>query len=287
MAATGLTTGNEALYALKSRWESIFRTAANEESVIIKDFDSPQSTERIDNLLNIRIVPVFTLTEYTSTLEGNPATGYQDAAITAVTCSPRFFGGIVQFPDNLKSNLGAPDFAQLEAAYRKQGLAALDAQFDAVGAALASAVSTVKGPGNFDKTSLLDAINAVVTGGKDHIKIGTDRVHVKYHPTQWKHLMAVAEIANAYARGDKQNPNVKGVIMDAWGADFAETGNVLLSGGFYHNMFFLKSAFVFGWNLKPTVKPMQDYEYSSRLVVEGEGGAAEVFDADACVHKSA
>ena len=287
MAVLAITTGTEGLAALKSRWDSAFRTAPNEESVIIKDFDKPTGVERIDNTLYIRIVPIVTPASIASSSKGSDAEGYQNASITAISATPSFYGSIVQLPDNLISNLGAADTAALEAAYRKQSLAALDQQFDALGGNLATAVGTIKGPGNFDKTSLLDAINAVVTGAKDHLKIGVDNVHVKYHPTQWQHIMAVAEIANAYARGDKQNPNVKGVVMDAWGATFAETGNVKLSGGFYYNMFFVKSAFVQGWNLKPTVKPMQDFEFSRRLVVEAEGGCAEVFDGDAAVHKSA
>lgn len=287
MAATGIRTGTEGLAALKSRWEAAYRAAPNEEALIIGDFDKPEGVERLDNKLYIRIVPVVTPIQIASSAHGSDGNGYQTASITSVYAEPSFYGAIVQLPDNLKSNLGNPDFAQLEAVYRKQGLAALNSQFDGIGAQLALSVSTLKGPGNFDQTSLLDAINAVVTNAKEHVQIGTTRILVKYHPSQWKHLLAINVINQAYSRGDKANPLVKGLLVDALGAKFTETGNIAFSGGFYHNLIHAPQAFVWAWNLMPMVKPTQDFEFSKRIVLEGEGGGCEVFDADAVTYRTA
>jgi len=282
----GIRPGTEGASALKSRWDAVFRTKANEEMTIANDFDTPAGVEMIGDTLYIRIVPAITAQTLAGTSEGTSPT-YHTGTITRVSDTPTFGYGAVELPDHLITRLGQADAAQLEAKYRSQLLAALDVQVDYDAGGLGPGISTVKGPGNFDKTQILDMQTSLATNAKDHYKAGQTECHLKYHPSQIKYVGNIAEFANANTRGGADNPNVKGVILKAWGMTFAETGNINLSAGNYWNMMFVRSFAVLAWNRKPFVKPAQDFELTKRILAECDFCTLEVFDEDAVAFKSA
>lgn len=284
----GITPGTEGASALKNRWDAVFRTKANEEMVIANDFDSPQGVEMIGDRLWVRIVPIISMNTLASTAQGQGAgILYHTTSISRVSAVPTFIYGAVQLPDHLVTRLGSPDSAQLEAKYRSQLLAALDAQVDADAGTMIAGFSAVKGPSNIDKVTLLDAQTTLATNAKQHYVAGSTQCHLKYHPSQMKNVNAIAEVANANFRGDTANPNVRGVILKAWGMTFAETGSVQFSAGNYQNALFVPSAVVLAWNRKPYVKPAQDFELTHNIYGQADYGFVEVFDEDGVTIKSA
>jgi hypothetical protein len=248
------------------------------------DFDSGQ-LEMIGDTAYVRIIPKITASRLATTDQGSSPT-YHTGTVLRATVTPYFSYGAVELPDHLLSKLGAPESAALEAGYRKQLLAALDEDVDSLCGDLGPSISTVKGPANGDKSLILDMQTSLATNSKNHVVVGQTEVHLKYHPSQIKYIGNIAEFANANTRGDSANPNVKGVILKAWGMTFTETGSIDFSGGFYWNMMFAPLYAILAWNLKPRVKVPQDFELTKRLFGECESGPAEVFDEDAVVWKS-
>src|SRR3990172_8038295 len=118
----GIRPGTEGANALKSRWDAVFRTKANEEMAIANDFDTPQGVEMIGDTLYVRIIPAITAQTLASTDQGTTPT-YHVGTITRMSDTPTFSYGAVELPDHLVSRLGQSDAAQLEAKYRQQLLA--------------------------------------------------------------------------------------------------------------------------------------------------------------------
>ena len=275
-------------YALKSHWDAVFRTKATEEMAIANDFDAPQGVDVVGDQLLIRIIPMITAQTLLGTAQADPtALNWVIDTILRVTQTPTFSYGAVSLPEHLTARLGAPDTGQLEAKYRQQLLAALNAAVDYNAGGLGPGISSIKGPGTLDKTQILDMQTTLATNSKNHVVVGVTEVNLKYHPSQIKYVGNIAEFANAATRGDAANPTVKGVILKAWGMTFAESGNINLSAGFYWNMMFAKSYGVLAWNQKPYVKPAQDYALASNIIGACDYCNVEVFDEDGVVFKSA
>jgi hypothetical protein len=288
VAYGGIRPGTEGASALKQAWDAVFHLKGFEEAAIVNDFDRPQGVDATGSTLNIRILPAVTARTAGDTAQlGVTDLTYETATILNVTDTPTFTYAIVGIPKNLSDRLGGPDTAQLEAGYRKQMLGAIMAAVDADGGSLGSGISTVKGPGNFDKSQILDCQTSLATNSKNHIVVGQTEVHLRYHPSQIKYIGNIAEFANANQRGDAANPNVKGVILKAWGMTFAETGNILFSGGFYWNMMFAKTFAVLAYNQAPQIDGTEEYGFSTLIKGHADYLNVEVFDEDAVTFKSA
>ncbi len=285
MAILGILPGTEGVLALKSRWDAEFRLKAVEEATIVNDFD-PVEGGGVGDYLYIRIIPTATAQVLSTTTEGSALT-YNESTILRVYGEPRAIHSSVAIPEHMVSRLGSPDAAKMEAGLRKTLLESLDVDMDSRAGSMATSIGTILGPSNFDKSFLLNAQGTLATNAKSHVKIGSTPMHLKYHPTQIKYLNSVAEIANAESRGDAENPNVKGVILKAWGMTFAETGNITTSAGKYWNMLFAKSAFARAWNKEPYTKVPQDLELNKVIIAYTDYILAEVFDEDCVILQSA
>lgn len=282
----GIRPGTEGILALTDEWTAEFKLKPNEEMVIANNFDSPVGASKIGNQMHIRILPVISANTLATTDQGTglAAGNYHTGTILEITVDPTFAYGIVEIPDHMVSKLSDSDSGAMKAGYRKQLLASLNTYIDEIAGELASGASAQKGaPSNFDKSLLLDAQGTLATNAKEFIKLaqGTP-MFLCYHPSQVKHVNAISEITAAYARGDSANPNVKGVVIDAWGMSMAESGNIEQDQGVTYNMLHAKQGYVLAYNVKPKLKEPQDYEFAVRLPAFCEFGVAEVFD-EACV----
>jgi hypothetical protein len=289
MAVAGIRPGTEGLNLTRELWNAMFQAQPNEEPAISGDFMTPDSVEqRMGELLHIRIVPTVAAQSLASTDQANAANlTFHTTTALEVTATPvgRYFA--INFPISLDAKLIDSDLMSMRATYRKQGIAGLDEAIDAYAAlTLAPLASDVKGPANFDKASLLDLYWSVRRRAKDHVKDGT-QVHLKYHPTQGPFITTIDSVMNADARGDGENPNVKGTIIKALGFTLTETGNILYTGGQYYNMAFCKQAYVLAYNRKPFIKQVEDDGLSASMFGYTEFGVQEVFDSDCSVHLSA
>jgi hypothetical protein len=279
--------GTEGSALLKTEYDADIRTKAYEMPKLIADFDKPAGISKVGNLLTVRIIPTGTLRTLLSTGEGTGLT-YETATTLSVTASPVGRYMAVEIPDHLVSKMVDGEEAQTKKKYRDILLSGVKEGMDAyAGSTLAPGISTAKGPANFDKAGLLDAKQSLRINAKEHYDLKTSQVHVKYHPSQIKHIESISEIMNADARGDSENPNVSGYVVKAWGMTFSDAGTIYSAAGVVYNMLHLKSAFVAGYNQVPYLKNPQDYELVVRFICYGEMAVVEVFDEDAVLFKSA
>lgn len=278
MAAAGIRPGNEGANALRQEWDADIKTKPNEESVVTKRFGKPMGVDKIGEQLHIRILPTVAANRLETTAQGQGAgITYHTGNILEVTCDPFFSYGIVELPDHFLSKLNSPDQAAIKAGYRKQLMASLNEDIDREGGELAAGASVTKGaPSDFDKSLLLDALGTLRQNAKEFVKDGTP-MYLCYHPSQIRHVNAIGEITNAYATG-KSRGNIDGVVIDAWGAELAESGNVWQDAGVTYNLLHAKEAFVKAFNVEPTMKDPQEFEFVTRMPAYSEAGVVEVFD---------
>lgn len=278
-------TSGSGLNALTEEWTAEIMTKPNEEGVLVSKFSRPHDTKKIGNQLHMTIVPTIPATELSASADPLLVTPDHQELIE-VTLSSTFSYNYVEISDTQFAKMMADRAGKLKAAYRKQLLAGLNTKQDTEGGELASSLSTQLGGGNFDQTLLVQAKGTLVINAKEFVRFndGVPSIHLVYHPTQMQYIDIIAGITQAYARGDKQNPAVKGVVHDAWGMSFAETGNVLVSGGFAYNLIFTPECFAIAYNEQPQLKAPQEYLYAVRILAKQEFGVAEVFDeAGVCV----
>lgn len=289
MAYTGIRPGDEGLNALRERWDARFLLKGFEEAAIVNDFDRPNEVKNVGEQLHIRIIPAIT-TQSTNdaTAELDP-TGltYVSDAIEEVLATPSYVYNAVGLPNNLTLRLGEPDTAAIEAGYREMQLGSLVAAVDYAGGGLFPSISTVKGPANADQALILDMQTSLATNAKNHVTLGTTEMHLRFHPSQIKYVHAIAAYANAEQRGDKENPNVRGVILKAQGMTLLETGNINFSNGNYWNALYAKSFAVLAYNKAPHTLSAQKYGLTTLLLGEADYLVVEVFDSDAVAWKSA
>lgn len=282
-----MTPGGDGAALLRTEYDADFRTKAYELPRIIADLDRPQGIDKVGNLLTVRIIPRFTATALAAADTGASLTADANAT-TSVTASPVGRYGYVQVPEHELSKMARGEDNQLKGKIRDQLLGTVKESLDAyAGSTLGPGISTAKGPLNFDKANLLDAKQSLRINARGHYDIKTSTVHVKYHPSQIKHIESIAEIMNADMRGDSENPNVSGYVVKAWGMTFGDSGNIYSSAGVVYNMIHLSSFAAAGWNQTPYNKPTQDYELQTRFIAYGEMAVVEVFDEDAVLFKSA
>lgn len=272
---------------LKTMYDSDFRTKANEEPVVIADFDKPQGVERIGNSLVIRIIPVIAAQTLAASDTGQSLTAHTGTT-TSVTASPVGRYGFVEIPIHLTSKFDGSENAAIIAAYRDQLKGSLDQEKDVYGAqtSITSAGVQTHGPVNFDKSNLLAAKRKLRTSAKSHFKNGS-MIHMKYHPSQIDYVESIDSIMNAEARGDSENPYVTGFVNKAFGMTFAETANVYSAAGVVHNMLHLTSAFVQAYNINYKLLDPQDYLLTTRYLAYSEFGVAVPFPEDALDFQSA
>lgn len=168
-----------------------------------------------------------------------------------------------------------------ESPYRKMIIYGMAEYLDSYGAALAANLATnVKGSAlaSVDKGLLLDVMQALATSAQREFELGKDAWFIKLHTSQIKNAMNQFDLTASNVRGDGTKPMVTGWLSPTLGAEIVSSGNVYVSGGIAHNLCYLPTAFVEGFNEEPNIIPAQDYELVVRLIGYGEFGQSEAFD---------
>ena len=266
--------------ALKDMWDAEIKSHPYEESVICALLDRPNGVEKAGNQLWVRILPRFTAQTLTGTQEGTTL-NYFAGAVERVAIVPVFSYSAAQVPDHLTSKLTSADSGNLLAGFRRGMMKAVQAAFDVDAGTLGTGFSNALGlPSNLDQSMLLAGKGLLVTNAKEFVNFnsGSPNINLVYHPSQMQYVDAIVGIMHAYARGDKSNPTVSGVVHDAWGLHLVETGNIYTAAGVAYNMLFTKEAGVAAYNLEVKMKDPQQFEAVTRYICEGEAGFDEQFD---------
>lgn len=94
---------------------------------------------------------------------------------------------------------------------------------------------------------------------------------------QLQYVTAIPEFNSAEARGDSENPYVKGFVSKANGIVFNYSSVVAQDGSGYHNAVFLAEALTVRWNNRSRIK-RQDQELQNRWIAYANLGSAVVHD---------
>lgn len=278
----GIRPSPEGASALRRMYTAEFKTSPNEEAVVTSHFGSPDGVEKIGDLLNIRVIPTMNTSTLGDTAQGT-GIDYNVQTIQNVTADTTFAYAALEIPRHLVTKMTRADMASMRKGQRSQAMKALATKRDSDATAFIAANCSIQQgmPNHFDRPTLLTAIATVVERAREFVDIygsGGPKVFLAYHPREIPYLLQIPEITAAYARGDKQNPNKTGVILDAYGLEFAETGLVYTANNVAYNPAFTDQAYVQGYNQEADMLPEQSYELVTRYIAIQEYGFVEVFD---------
>lgn len=164
----------------------------------------------------------------------------------------------------------------------------LNEQIDAVCLQDASTLATnTTGSGTavIDKPGLLNLLEKLRFAARSAIKLGETKLWTIIHPGQFGDLMTVPELTAANLRGDSQDPNVRGMVLNGLGLNYKVSGNVYTSGGAAFNVIFVPEAFGIGWNEKPVVMA-QEFELQYRIIAYSNFAHAVVWDDRAALYET-
>lgn len=277
--ATVVTTTHFTNY-LETNWSPRLLLDATEEMEIASNFmqGSDLDVQKMGNLLYVRKVAVKTANKVAGTvaLDSEALTMEADTE-TAVSVSPQFAYCAATYSEQVQQRLMA--YPKLEKAVRTQFLRALTERIDLDAGALASDLSQSVSDVNISAALIRQALGVLRAGAKREFTFGKTPAFLRIHSSQAQHLFGIAEITSANLRGDSDNPNVTGMLVQAWGTNVAISDNIESEGGNRRNMLFVKPAFALVYNAEPQLEPPQREGLATIVSAFADYGVAEIYDA--------
>lgn len=114
------------------------------------------------------------------------------------------------------------------------------------------------------------------TNGEGRVN-GPKTIYGHFHVSQQVSLQGIPEVNSAEARGDSENPYVKGLWVKGFGLNIDTNTTVAQDANGYHNAVFLAEAITVRWNVRSRIK-RQDYEYRNGYFGYANFGSAVVYD---------
>jgi len=106
---------------------------------------------------------------------------------------------------------------------------------------------------------------------------GPNQIYGFFSHTQYPNLVNIPEVNTAEARGDSENPYIKGIWVRGFGFMLMISTVVAVDGNGWHNALFLKEGLVTGWNVRTRIK-RQDDELQNRLIIYNNMGSSVQHD---------
>lgn len=145
------------------------------------------------------------------------------------------------------------------------------------------ATNSVGGAGqDITKALILVAQGKLSATAGHYFDQGVTECFLEYHHSQHNAVFNIPDITAAYARGDKANPNVTGIIVEALGSKFVQSGNIYRNGGITYNCLHIRLSHGIGYNQRMSVD-LQKYLYAHRLLGIVDFMAMEQKDEYACL----
>jgi hypothetical protein len=242
--------------------------------------------ERIEGQLIIRKVGTMTAVKAagTASLDTTNLTYEQDTEV-GVTVDPQFAYAAAAYTKPVMTRM--LEFPEYMKAKREQFMRALALVEDIdAGALFDDLATTVLGgaAATFTQDLFFQAVGELRTQAQREYTPGNPSTvaHLRIHPKQLRYAYAIAAISQAHIRGDGANPMVTGRLNEALGVDIKFTGNVVNSGGAFHNALFIADAFVRAMNLDAEFQDEQWNGLALQVIACKEYGQAELYDSYAC-----
>lgn len=265
---------------LKTTYDSEFGLDPSEEGVITPFVAKPVGSTAIGNVLTLRKVAAHTASKWAT--PGNGTTGGLPASLTgtgnteaAVTTTLAYAYVMCEIDETGLTRL--VDESTYRTALRKQMAAAVNAQIDQDIFALASGLSLSESNADISETQYLAAYGKLVKAAKNKVKVGQTDVRLFLHPDEIKNFMAMGAAREYQIRGAAGSAG-NGQLVTTYGIKVEESGNIIASGGNYHQPMILKDAFAIGYNRTPSALPEQQDGIVTRLIFRAEYGVCEWFD---------
>jgi hypothetical protein len=279
VALSSVSVSTQFANLFRTHWSPRFRLDTSEAGKIFPLFDEGEG-EMMENGLYIRKVATVTTNKVAGTvaLDAESLTYEQDTE-ASVLVSPQFAYSAMAFSKQTMTRM--QEFPAYSAAKRKQFIRSMVATMDTDAGALMDDLSTAVGSGavNVSKDLLLQAAGELRTaaGREYEPTTGEGTAYFRLAPKQQRYLYGIDAITSANIRGSGQ-PNVNGILVEAWGINLGITGNVVSSGGAYHNGLFLKGAFARAYNAEPQIIKEQWNGLAMLVIGFCEYGMSEVYD---------
>lgn len=172
--------------------------------------------------------------------------------------------------------------------FRTSAEEALNEQIDVVCLQDAASLATNVTGGSsavVDKPGLLNILEKLRASARSAITLGKTKLWFIITPGQFGDLMTVPELTAANLRGDSQDPNVRGMVLNGLGLNYQVSGNVYTSGGSAYNPIFVPEAFGIAWNEKP-VAMAQEFELQYRIILYANFAHNIVWDDRAALYQT-
>lgn len=274
MAAITATTNAS---ILKTTYDSEFGLDPSEEGVITPFVARPVGSTAIGNVLTLRKVAAHSASKYTTAAGGGIPSALTGTANTEAAVTTTLAYAYVMCEIDEPGLTRLVDEANFRNALRKQMAAAVNAQIDQDIFALASGLSLSESNADISETQYLAAYGKLVKAAKNKVKVGQTDVRLFLHPDEIKNFMAMGAAREYQIRGAAGSAG-NGQLVTTYGIKVEESGNIIASGGNYHQPMILKDAFAIGYNRTPSALPEQQDGIVTRLIFRAEYGVCEWFD---------
>lgn len=244
----------------RQTWADTIEAPTFQRMVAIPTFD--EYPGRVLNTGNIRKAARTSGTTLAQNADGDSLTS-QDITGTPVTLTPVGRYVYVSWSENedaqVDANLDSESAGNIE-----QGLAETS---DAAGLANVQSLTQIMSQASVDATMFRQAYGRLI-GNMNGVALPGDgpTVYAIFHNTQYPNLMNIPEFTEAQVRGDSENPHVKGIWGKGNGVQLMLSTVVAQDANGWHNVLYVGSAFVVGWNLRTRTK-RQDYLLNNRIIV--------------------
>lgn len=266
---------------IRQRWSKRFMLDTSEQMAIANVFSGGVG-ERIEGRLTIRKVGTVTAIKAagTASLDTTSLTYEQDTE-TSVNVDPQFAYAAAAYTKPVMTRM--LEFPEYMKAKREQFMRALALVEDIDAGALMDDLSTSVVGGalaTFTQDLFFQALGELRYNCQREYATGdpSSVAHLRLHPKQQRYAYAIAAISQAHIRGDSANPMVTGRLNEALGVDIKITGNIVNSGGAFHNPLFIEDAFVRALNLDADFMPEQWNGLALQIIACKEYGLAELYD---------
>lgn len=130
---------------------------------------------------------------------------------------------------------------------------------------------------NADAALVRNSMALLTTNTNGMVVPGETRVYMLLDSSQYGPVMSIPEFTNAQARGDSENPNVKGIWREGGGVMMSLTTVAATDVQGTHGVMWIPSAFTIGWNVRSRTK-RQDLELQNRLILYNNFGSTVQHD---------
>lgn len=279
MGHLAVRAGTEAASILKEVWTDQFELDPTEEGVIAPLVATPNGVRKIGKKLHLRKLQAqsankLTPSSHTTTMVADNLTYNQNTEVEVTVTPVVYYAGIELNRDAMNEII---DDGEAIAGWRSQMLAVLNEKIDFEIFSLVNGLSQSEVGADTDDAMIRSALGKLAKYAKRKFKIGKTPFNVILHPDEIKNALNIPALKEYQIRGT-QGSATSGQLVSAYGANFEESGLVLVSAGTAYQPLFIKDAWALGWNEKPHILEPQTDGLATRFLAYTEFGVSEWFD---------